>query len=36
MEKIKELPKDALESLESCACACGSKIGSGSGVGKGK
>lgn len=31
MSKVKELPKDILETLESCACACGSKIGSGSG-----
>lgn len=32
MSKVKELPRDILETLESCACACGSVTGKGSGA----
>lgn len=31
MNKVKELPIEILENLESCSCACGQKIGSGNG-----
>ncbi|VED61918.1 Uncharacterised protein [Staphylococcus delphini] len=32
MNKVKELPIEVLENLESCSCACGTVTGKGSGV----
>jgi len=32
MKEVKEIPKEVMENMQSCACGCGSDTGKGSGA----